>query len=108
MSDVANLDTMVTVVDSINFLKDYDEAKYLQDTGESLGEEDERSVADLLVDQGDADSFLDNGLRPWLLETACQNANINLTLRMQAGYDHSYFFISTFMDDHLRWHAERL
>ena len=51
MSDVANLDTMVTVVDSVNFIKDYDEAKYLQDTGESLGEEDERSVADLLVDQ---------------------------------------------------------
>jgi G3E family GTPase len=51
LSDVANLDTMVTVVDAINFLKDYDEAKYLQDTEESLGEEDERSVADLLVDQ---------------------------------------------------------
>ena len=51
LSDVAHLDTMVTVVDAINFLKDYDEAKYLQDTGESLGEEDERSVADLLVDQ---------------------------------------------------------
>ncbi len=51
LSDVADLDTMVTVVDAINFLKDYEEAKYLQDTGESLGEEDERSVADLLVDQ---------------------------------------------------------
>lgn len=51
LSDVANLDTMVTVVDAVNFLKDYEEAKYLQDTGESLGEEDERSVADLLVDQ---------------------------------------------------------
>jgi len=51
LSDVATLDTMVTVVDSINFLKDYDEAKFLQETGESLGEEDERSVADLLVDQ---------------------------------------------------------
>jgi S-formylglutathione hydrolase len=70
--------------------------------------EDGHRVSDLLVDQGDADSFLDSGLRPWLLETACQNANINLTLRMQAGYDHSYFFISTFMDDHLRWHAARL
>ena len=70
--------------------------------------QDGHQVSDLLVDQGDADSFLDSGLRPWLLETACQNANINLTLRMQAGYDHSYFFISTFMDDHLRWHAERL
>ena len=51
LSDVADLDTMVTVVDAVNFLNDYDEAKYLQDTGESLGEEDERSVADLLVDQ---------------------------------------------------------
>lgn len=51
LSDVATLDTMVTVVDAVNFLRDYDEAKYLQDTGESLGEEDERSVADLLIDQ---------------------------------------------------------
>ena len=51
LSDIATLDTMVTVVDAVNFLKDYDEAKYLQETGESLGEEDERSVADLLVDQ---------------------------------------------------------
>ena len=51
LSDVADLDTMVTVVDAVNFLKDYEEAKYLQDTGESLGEDDERSVADLLVDQ---------------------------------------------------------
>ena len=51
LSDVADLDTMVTVVDAVNFLKDYDEAKYLKDTGESLGEEDERSIADLLVDQ---------------------------------------------------------
>ncbi|MGB2740009.1 MAG: zinc metallochaperone GTPase ZigA [Cognaticolwellia sp.] len=51
LSDIATLDTMVTVVDAVNFLKDYDEAKYLQDTPESLGGEDERSVADLLIDQ---------------------------------------------------------
>ena len=51
LSDLADLDTMVTVVDAVNFLKDYEEAKYLQDTQESLGDEDERSVADLLVDQ---------------------------------------------------------
>jgi len=51
LSDIASLDTMVTVVDAVNFLKDYEEAKYLKDAGESLGEEDERSVADLLVDQ---------------------------------------------------------
>jgi G3E family GTPase len=51
LSDVATLDTMVTVVDAVNFLKDYDEAQYLQEAGESLGEEDERSVSDLLIDQ---------------------------------------------------------
>ena len=51
LSDVAELDTMITVVDAVNFLKDYQEAKYLKDKGESLGEDDERSVADLLVDQ---------------------------------------------------------
>lgn len=51
LSDVATLDTMVTVVDAVNFLKDYDEAKSLRESGESLGEDDERSVADLLVDQ---------------------------------------------------------
>ena len=52
--------------------------------------------------------FLQEGLRPWLLEAACKAAGIGLTLRMQDGYDHSYNFISTFMDDHLKWHAERL
>ena len=51
LSDVARLDTMVTVVDAVNFLRDFDEAKYLNETAESLGEEDERSVADLLIDQ---------------------------------------------------------
>lgn len=70
--------------------------------------EDGARFPGFLVDQGDADGFLDNGLRPWLLEEACQKAGIDLTLRMQAGYDHSYFFISSFMEDHLRWHAERL
>ena len=51
LSDVAKLDTMVTVVDAVNFLKDYDDAKYLKESGQSLGDDDERSVADLLVDQ---------------------------------------------------------
>lgn len=51
LADVAKLDTMVTVVDAVNFSKDFEEAKYLQEAGESLGEEDERSVADLLIDQ---------------------------------------------------------
>lgn len=70
--------------------------------------EDGHRLPELLVDQGTADGFLDDGLRPWLLEQACKAAGIPLTLNMREGYDHSYFFISTFMDDHLRWHAERL
>jgi S-formylglutathione hydrolase len=65
-------------------------------------------LPELLVDQGTADPFLHDGLRPWLLHEACKKAGIALTLNMREGYDHSYLFISTFMDDHLRWHAERL
>ena len=65
-------------------------------------------VPEILVDQGEADSFLERELRPELLRAACREAGIDLTLRLQPGYDHSYFFISTFMEDHLRWHAERL
>jgi S-formylglutathione hydrolase len=65
-------------------------------------------LPELLVDQGGADTFLESQLKPHLLETVCAQAGIALTLRMQAGYDHSYHFISTFMADHLRWHAERL
>lgn len=70
--------------------------------------EDGKRFPEFFVDQGTADGFLDEGLRPWLLEEACKKAGIPLTLRMHDGYDHSYNFISTFMDDHLRWHAERL
>jgi S-formylglutathione hydrolase len=61
-----------------------------------------------LVDYGDADQFLTEQLKPELLQAACEKASIPLTLRSQAGYDHSYYFISTFMADHLRWHAQRL
>lgn len=63
---------------------------------------------EFLIDQGGADQFLDEGLKPWLFEEACRKSGIPLTLRMQPGYDHSYNFISTFMDDHLRWHASKL
>ncbi len=70
--------------------------------------EDGARLPDLLVDQGEADSFLAEQLRPELLTAACSAAGIPLTLRIQPGYDHSYYFISTFMADHLRWHAERL
>jgi len=62
----------------------------------------------ILVDQGDADGFLTDQLKPELLEAACASAGIDLTLRMQAGYDHSYYFISTFLADHVAWHATRL
>jgi S-formylglutathione hydrolase len=63
---------------------------------------------EFLIDQGKADGFLENGLRPWLFEEAIKGTDIGLTLRMHERYDHSYYFISTFMDDHLKWHAERL
>ena len=63
---------------------------------------------EILVDQGDADSFLKEGLRPWLLDDACKDTNINLKLRMHPNYDHSYYFISTFMSDHLIWHRDRI
>ena len=70
--------------------------------------EDGARVQELLVDVGDADPFIENELRPDLLEQACAKAGIPLTLRVQPGYDHSYYFISTFMADHLAWHAKRL
>ena len=70
--------------------------------------EDGARVAGILVDQGMADQFLEGQLKPELLREACDRAGIPLTLRMQEGYDHSYYFISSFVADHLRWHAERL
>jgi len=70
--------------------------------------EDGARYSEFLVDVGDADPFLKEQLRPELLKRACSKADIPLTLRIQQGYDHSYYFISTFMADHLRWHAERL
>jgi len=70
--------------------------------------EDGARFSEFLVDYGDADHFLTEQLRPELLKSACEKANIPLILRRQGGYDHSYYFISTFMSDHLRWHAARL
>ena len=70
--------------------------------------EDGARCGALLVDQGSADNFLNDQLKPHLLAAACEAAGIDLTLHLQPGYDHSYYFISTFMADHLRWHAERL
>jgi S-formylglutathione hydrolase len=70
--------------------------------------EDGARIREVLVDVGEADTFIEKELRPELLERACAEAGIALTLRRQPGYDHSYYFISTFMAEHLRWHAERL
>lgn len=70
--------------------------------------EDGARASDILVDQGGADAFLADQLKPELLKAACAAAEIPLTLRVQPGYDHSYYFVSTFMAEHLAWHARRL
>lgn len=70
--------------------------------------EDGARLPDLLVDQGSADGFLESQLRTQLLVDACEKAGQPATIRMQAGYDHSYYFISTFMAEHVGWHAKRL
>ncbi len=70
--------------------------------------EDGKRLPGLLVDQGLADNFLVSQLKPELLEQACAAAAIPLTLRRQEGYDHSYYFIASFIEDHLRYHAAAL
>ncbi len=85
------------------YLGDDREAWKAHDACELIASAEERLP--LLVDQGDADTFLAEQLRPELLEAACASAGHPLTLRMQPGYDHSYFFIATFMGDHVRHHA---
>lgn len=65
-------------------------------------------AADILVDQGLDDNFFKEQLKTHLLEAACGDAGIDASVRYHAGYDHSYYFISTFMRDHITWHAERL
>ncbi len=70
--------------------------------------EDGARLPDLLVDQGTGDNFLEEQLKTHLLQEAADAAGIPAQIRMQAGYDHSYYFISTFMADHVAWHAERL
>ncbi|WP_417245264.1 S-formylglutathione hydrolase [Celeribacter sp.] len=70
--------------------------------------EDGARVPDILIDQGSADNFLEGQLKPEFLTQVCEKSGQPLTLRMQEGYDHSYYFISTFMRDHLEWHAIRM
>lgn len=65
-------------------------------------------LPDLLIDQGGADNFLEEQLKTHLLAAACEAAGQRATIRIQDGYDHSYFFVSTFMAEHVAWHAEKL
>jgi S-formylglutathione hydrolase len=69
---------------------------------------DARERLPLLVDQGDADEFLASQLKPELLRAACAAADHPLQLRMQPGYDHSYYFIASFIGEHIAWHAKAL
>lgn len=85
-----------------------DKTKWTQHDACSLVAKGSGNFDDILVDQGTADNFLEGQLKPHLFEAACKAAGQRLTLRMQNGYDHSYNFIATFMEDHLRFHAERL
>jgi S-formylglutathione hydrolase len=70
--------------------------------------DDGARVREILVDQGEADPWLAEQLRPELLEAACGRAGVGLTLRRHAGYDHGYWFVQSFVEDHLRWHYGRL
>lgn len=69
---------------------------------------DGRATGPILVDQGGADGFLGDQLRPDLLQEACREAGQEVDIRLQEGYDHSYYFIATFVGDHIRFHRERL
>jgi S-formylglutathione hydrolase len=70
--------------------------------------EDGARIPELLVDQGRADNFLDEQLKTHLLDEACRAADMPATIRLHEGYDHSYFFVSSFIDEHIAWHAQRL
>lgn len=64
--------------------------------------------SDILIDQGLDDEYLEQYLKPGLLQEACKQKNVPIQLRQHEGYDHSYFFIASFIEDHLRWHDKRL
>ncbi|KRB52440.1 S-formylglutathione hydrolase [Phenylobacterium sp. Root700] len=85
-----------------------DEAAWREHDAALLVEAGRARVSEILVDQGTADNFLADQLKPELLKVACEAAGVALTLRMQEGYDHSYFFMTSFVADHVAWHAERL
>lgn len=74
----------------------------------ALVEDGARFPGEILIDQGGADRFLEEQLRPWLFEEACRRAGQPLTLRLHAGYDHGYWFVASFIAEHLRHHAQAL
>jgi len=80
--------------------RDYDATALIEDRG--------WSGTAILVDQGTQDQFLESQLKPDLLRDACERSSVVLDLRLREGYDHSYFFIATFIEDHLRFHARNL
>lgn len=90
-----------------NYLGDDRETWKQADSCELLQKHGQRAPK-ILVDQGSADSFLSEQLKPELLQAAATAGGADLTLRMQPGYDHSYFFIASFMEDHIRFHCEQL
>ncbi len=89
-----------------NYLGDNMAVWHDYDTTELIGKAQERIP--LLVDQGSADQFLQEQLQPELLNQACESAGYPLQLRLQEGYDHSYFFIASFIEDHVNFHARAL
>ena len=80
--------------------REYDATALIEDRG--------WSGPPILVDQGTNDQFIETQLKPELLREACERRGIALDLRLREGYDHSYFFIATFIEDHLRFHAAHL
>jgi S-formylglutathione hydrolase len=68
----------------------------------------EENAIPTLIDQGDADQFLANQLQPAVLAEAARQTAWPMTLRIQPGYDHSYYFMASFIEDHLRFHAKHL
>lgn len=90
-----------------NYLGDNRESWKAYDSCELIKATDTLPAA-ILVDQGQDDNFLEEQLKPQLLVEACRERGAKLDLRMQPGYDHSYFFIASFMDEHLRFHAKQL
>ena len=81
---------------------DYDAAEVARNTTDTA------HYSKILVDQGGADDFLEEQLKPQLLEAACQDSGLTLDLQIHPGYDHGYYFISTFIEKHLRFHAAEL